>query len=450
MSSAKQIRSPSDIDAASLFIPRRAVRDEDEFFSGRRDYIVKAVSELKVAGTSLALYGERGVGKTSIGWQIYSILRRKSSLPKRWKIRNLENPGSFECFWIECKESMVSIEGVMLSLLLPSDPGGTFADRFPSLFDDERQKEFSKKFKIDLKAIGGELAVTDKRAAGRSRKAAAELEKRQAIRHMFAEALRIIKEESKKDRIAIFIDEVDVLDNRGGLASLIKESNGTSYVAIGIARSQASLIGIEDRREGNQQNGREQHLSAIRKLASLPHIPGLRCGEIGWIFDRAQEETSAKLRFSDAFRKRAIALCRGFPWIAQAIGYSAANACILQATELPVVVDEGHCKFSVDELVSAARDDEPYATLRDLLIGDENARISILEGLSGFADRWVSMDSLKKALPNELGTHFKANINHLVEKLGLLSFSPDKRRVAFCDPIAERLVQLQLEAQEMR
>ena len=62
-----------DFTASRVFSPAAPIREKD-VFAGRRDEIRAAIDAINQAGQHAAIYGERGVGKTSLANVIHEFI----------------------------------------------------------------------------------------------------------------------------------------------------------------------------------------------------------------------------------------------------------------------------------------------------------------------------------------------------------------------------------------
>lgn len=148
-----------NIPINKLFLPSKAIRTENsEVFVGRQDVISEAIEAVSIAGSTLLIYGERGIGKTSFAWQISNILSGQNNIIGNNKVFKSDPAfNSYYTVWLECKEYMYNIEGVILHLLnndihFENELEKNLFNLFPEVFKNENIKNVIKETStIDLK-----------------------------------------------------------------------------------------------------------------------------------------------------------------------------------------------------------------------------------------------------------------------------------------------------------
>ena len=425
------------IDPNLLFVPSKAIRKEKEFFAGRRDLILEALDEFETPGRSLVVYGERGVGKTSVAWQIYELASGDATLMRHWGIQDSPPQLDHKCVWLQCERNMGSIEGALLRLFLKSPDGVTFFDRFPRVF--RRKKIFEslkQKYKIDLKVIGAELEALSKGVRTPNELSSELLDKEASIRALFNEVLAEIKDDDEysESEIVIFFDEVDVLPVKRGIGSLIKETNSARFVVVGVFDNLEDVI--------------EDHPSVVRKIARCV-VPGLTNDEIDWIYNRAEGVYEGQLEFDQDFRSMVLNKAHGFPWLVQSFGHAGVKNALKsgRAKSGKLVVSKEHLHTSIDQLIQPRKEERTYASLREILESDKVAKHQVLRIAAATTGR-VTLDEIRDQVDGTMKRWVEDNVDDLV-KLGILK-KDSQQRLRFEDPIARIIVQLHFEAVESK
>lgn len=426
-----------NIDVDSLFFPAQAIKSEKSFFAGRRTLLQDAVKAANTPGVSIVLYGERGIGKTSAAWQLYDLLQGDKTLYKLWNTKPIELRYKFKCVWVKCKEYMSSTEDILLKLLMPSTERSTFYDVFPNVFENERFLESIKfKFKVDLKFVGTEVENFEKAKDNFYEQAKLLLDKKAAIHSIFEEVLLEIKRQDPESEVIIFVDEIDRIQEKKGLGSIIKDTDHAKFVFIGIAESLNSLIA--------------DHKSIARKLGtSAFNMDGLTESDIHWIFTKVQRMFPNKIIFSEEFISQVVEKSGGYPYPVQIFGHLGLTHAIETSVDIPYIVTKEHFEFIIKKFLSFQEGYEEYSNLIAILNGDSTFKREVLHIIANNPNKWTSFSYIKERLPVGIRRFFNNNINNLLEKDAILKYrQEDKQQVRFNDPIAKIISMLHKQEME--
>lgn len=162
----------------SIFTPQIAIRNNSKYFVGRENDLKKLFDHVGIPGNNVIIYGERGVGKTSLGFQ----------LKRRLEEINIKTK------WFEATSFIKNLDGVLYSILDELDiliKKGLSTSSLMKVF----QKEVQKKYELN-----------------------------------------------SDNEVIIFIDEFDRIPDKSGFASLIKTIRIARFVIIGVADNYKELI----------------------------------------------------------------------------------------------------------------------------------------------------------------------------------------------------------------
>jgi len=378
----------------NIFSPSQAIRSSgSKTFSGRVCEVVDALDKLNDKGSSLIVIGDRGIGKTSFGAQLYNLLSGDHTFLTRIGQQTSFDKKTLFCVWLECQQRMLSLEGALLQLLLSTTPVGGFGKSFYELFPDifkedevlasiEALKDLSSRFLVEQEELQEssdmELKIRVKEAKN---KIFATFE---LVTH------RIKKRHPSKD-LMIFFDEFDRIDNKTGIGELIKSSNHARYVIIGIADTLEEIL--------------QDHLSVERKAREV-QLPSLKPSEIDEFFTKCEEEVSDRIKFSSGFRKHVKKYCSGFPFLIQDIG----NQAFIHVTKSGnftkkgvSVIDRGVFEISFQKLLQQDRFRSKTRVLYDALKQERDARFEVLKAVAKSEDKWVSSKQVSRNLPDKIG-----------------------------------------------
>lgn len=288
--------------------------DLPDFFKGREEDIARLSSELNMPGRHVAIYGERGVGKSSLAQLAYHFARFQQE----------------SAYFVKC-EATSTYESIFGQFL--SEAGMTF---LPNGVESESQASASA-------AIGG-LGVGGSRST--------------RMRHHAIEALRSIGPAMLlklfRDRPGLLIldefDRVQDAPTRTRLAETLKHfsdaASKTKIIVVGVAQTLADLIG--------------QHASLTRCLAQLK-LERMKRSDLSEIIRAGEERTMAA--FKAAIAMRIISQSDGFPFYTHLLcRYAAEEAgrVLLKNPEAKVVVDEPEYKLALRRAIFSSE-----GTIRD-------------------------------------------------------------------------------------
>ncbi len=415
------------VDPKKLFFPNKAIRQENkEFFAGRRDLLKKACLSVGRDEFSAVVFGDRGIGKTSFGWQLLELLSGDFDVLKQslqpLDLKEIAELPKFKCIWLQCQSYMENIEGVLLSILKETAKDHSLSSEFPNVYSNKKVKDtIQRKYKIDLGVISAEfLFAKDKeQEEHRSHKT--------VIQDLFKEVLGFCKESNQNQPIIIFIDEFESLPDRIGVGQLIKTMEDARFVIIGIADNIDEII--------------KDHESANRKLAdSKIKIPRLSTTEINFIFDKAELEAKGDIVFDSAFREAAVFKSYGYPFLVQQFGFFALRAVLdARLSQVPIVIGVEYLKEAIDRLFKDKSESVLYRKLIENLQGNAQAKKEILKVVADHPD-YISIEDIRNKISGRLKRFVAPNIDNLITDKILRRTEND--RIRFTDPEARILVQL--------
>lgn len=302
------------------FQPFQSIRAEDgSRFIGRRDAVVRITAQLQGSGGALAVVGDRGVGKTSLGWRLFEILSGDRTWLKKNNISIPKNLREFTTVWVECTPAHENLLGLILAILKPreddiSSQNMSLSEEFLDALADSKvservdeiidpaeaqafkerlrqsyEDEFSEKLKPFIESI-----VTDKNA----------------LYALFREVISKVAEKTQK-KIFIFLDEMDRLPDKTGVGDFIKTGRDVRFCSIGVSKDINEFI--------------LDHPSSERKIITYLVQP-LSANEVAEIFALANKRLTKdgfRVEFDGQYIDLASRYSGGFPYFAQRLGYEA-------------------------------------------------------------------------------------------------------------------------------
>lgn len=420
------IGKPLRIDPRNMFIPKQAIRDElVTYFSGRREELGKVLDMAAVPGSAVIVFGERGIGKTSLGWQAFRILSGERDIFRELQISSVLPIRSATCLWLQCSSDMYDVEGMILNLIRisPGRPAGSLAAACPDILIDQAfHDSIQQTYKVDLKLVSAEWKFGGSHLPTDSSK---HLERRSSVHALFRDIMSYVADRNPAKEIIIFLDDVNNLPSRAGLGHLIKNTSAARFFLIARTSPVDELIADEE--------------SVRRKVVgSALEIPSLSEREINWIFDRAEAAYPDRVWISPSFRKRVIDESYGLPWAVQQFGYSAAFARVSTQPELEELrLTDSDFESATGRL---ARDEnQEYGRLLKL-VGDSNTRQAIIRGLTVSPGGSLEEDDFRGIVPRKKWKTIDTHLDALIEGKVLKRDSLD--RVRFYEPITMILAKL--------
>ena len=258
-------------------------------------------------GGFISIYGLRGVGKSSIAFQLARIAEGDRSLPKLLRLESLLPSKGFDFIvhYVRCDGFVTDVPSLLKRIL--------FGDEMnKSLFDltsagDKQLTELKRVLDVEG---GGNLFGIKLGAKGSEEKKYSSYVSDDVIQQFRALLGTIRRDNQKRSGLLILIDEFDTLPNKQGFASLIKacSSEFVKFGVVGIASTTAELI--------------SEHSSIGRQIDSLhvPHMPPL---ELRQILTKAEYVVSKAILFEDEAKSTISSLSEGFPYFTHLLGKEA-------------------------------------------------------------------------------------------------------------------------------
>lgn len=282
--------------------------DLPEFFAGRVKDVQRLEGEISAPGRQIAIFGERGVGKTSLAKLAYFFLKRSEE----------------ETYFVRCERT--------------------------STFDDI--------FADTLASAGIEVVLNGLEAEGEGHGALSlgplSLSRARRVRRTFRKvsAGRQISPRLLLDQFCdrtglIIIDEYDRVQDaptHTRMAELLKQfsdaASRTKIILVGVAETLSQLIG--------------EHESLGRSLAQIK-LERMSTDELAQIITKGEEHLGVS--FHGDIKRRIVCLADGFPYFAHLIGRHAARAAGVQLQQdsaaRPVVAEEEYISGLSDALANA-------------------------------------------------------------------------------------------------
>lgn len=288
-------------------------------FVGRHDLLAKTVAALNTSHGLLAVYGKRGVGKSSLARQIQSMalgdygLLRKAGLSHKIP----EHPRKYLTVFYQCDSGIENAEALLSRLINDQDPEDGLLRLVPD--DGKEVVEFTR---AKGAHAGADLKIVKWGVKGVETTKYAKVvpdDTFQTFRNFIsAIVIHQVKKKFKRDALLIILDEFDVIQDKSKIGSLIKSlsSDTVKFCISGIAKDITSLV--------------DDHVSVERLLedGSLFVRPMPRDEGVA-VIEKAQDLYQNKVLFNSVVTDEIVEVSAGYPYFIQLLG----KACVKKLDE---------------------------------------------------------------------------------------------------------------------
>ncbi|WP_299952456.1 AAA family ATPase [uncultured Modestobacter sp.] len=280
--------------------------DDPERFAGRSKQVRELADSLHAIGSTPLIYGDRGLGKSSLALQLRLIAMGNLELLAHLKAERLALSADdfYLVFYVTCTDATKTFSDLLQALVNSAESvdniASTSGDAATQLIDRTTRK------KLTLKMV--ELESTRKYQTESQRLSYQDLNLEEKLLQL-CELLT----NATGQRVLFIIDELDRMENTAGLASFLKaaSSEDLKFVLVGIADHVTDLLA--------------DHQSLERRLMPVK-VPLMEEAELGQIVLKAQQflqENGIDMAFSQEAILHLAKMAAGFPWFTHVIGQQA-------------------------------------------------------------------------------------------------------------------------------
>lgn len=366
----------SSTSPVDVFTPSNEIYDTERF-AGRSEELQTLSHALASEGSQIVIYGKRGVGKSSLARQLEKLARGHDAVMDRLQHKPAKGH-DFLPIYFRCDDSIRSIPDLLLRLL--NDERG-LAPWVPyKVVEKEEQESLSGK--VDVKVFsmsgGGSDTVKKKREETES-----------DVHSIFDNAVRELSLSGlTKDGVLIIVDEFDRIENKAGLASLMR--------TLGPQKVKFALVGIST----NIQELIRDHESVSRQLADgTVRVPVMPEEEMEEIFTRAENLLDNEYEFERNARKWIINVSRGHPFYVQLIGK---HSLLRALREDKNVISLEIAKTAMEDIAlkeSAPIQESSYKTA----VGNSYPREYVLKEFARQDDEQIYTSNIYERIASDLG-----------------------------------------------
>lgn len=404
------------------------ITDPDRFV-GRATLLSDCIKAINSKLGLIAIYGKRGVGKSSLLRQIQQMALGDYTLAEKTGLKDQipERPRKYLTVYYQCDSMIESSKELLSRLCNDQDEEDGLLRLVPN--EGKEEVEFSRTSEnhghIDLKVL-----QWGAKGIGSSRYARiVEGDIVQTFRNFIASVVsHQVHKRMGRDGLLILLDEFDVLSNKEGIGSLIKSlsSESLKFGICGIADDLSSLV--------------EDHASVGRLLEEgALHVEPMPDEESRSIISTAEQRYKGRVEFDEEVEQEIVKLSQGYPYLTQLFGKECINACnrlktghinneVLQAVKMDVKSGRAFPTLEAD-YQRAIGDSTNRQMLLHLLAeqqgdatfyGQEMGRVSLKESRPDAKD--FDVDHVDQLIPRLIEKRFGPVLRRSGEKQGIYEF----------------------------
>ncbi|HNP62461.1 MAG TPA: AAA family ATPase [Woeseiaceae bacterium] len=294
------------------------IRDPKRFV-GRTELVRSCIKALNSPLGLIAVYGKRGVGKSSLLRQIQQMALGDHTLVQHAGLMHEmpDKPRSYLTVYYSCDTMITTGEQLLSRLCNDQDDEDGLLRLVPN--DGKEIVEFNRTKEV---GVGADLKVVNWGTKGIESSKYARVvpgDTAQTFRNFVNSIVtHQVKKRLHRDAILILLDEFDVIKHKTDLGSVIK-SMSSPDVKFGICGIGHDLVDLV-----------EDHASVERLLEQgAIHVKPMPHAEALGILERAERLFSDRMRFEDDVKSQIIEISEGYPYFVQLIG----KECVTKANE---------------------------------------------------------------------------------------------------------------------
>lgn len=409
----------------NAFRPAQEV-DNPRFFAGRAKQVSELTDALHVVGSTPLIFGDRGLGKTSLAIQMKHIAEGEIELLGALGLRDRAFSEDQRChaLLVTCTDETRNFDGLIQRLINAAEKVDLSSKK--PIYKPRHVAKRTTSFTVWLKFIS-KTDTTEfiPKEARPSYQDFSPTEKLQYLIDCIAETSR--------QPVVFIIDEIDLLEDTRGLASFIKATSGkrAKFVLVGIASDFGNLLA--------------DHQSIGRSLVGV-RVPLMDQEELHQIIDNAQDYLNyynIPITFGYSARAHIVRSAEGFPWLAHVIG----EASLLKASAA------GHDEVTGNDVLDAIyelpsnRFGQQFSDTYSRIVRASPQRETVLRAFADWFSDDIPTTEIYRVLKADLGvanpSSYKAELAS--PKFGPVIYTPVGRRrgdVRFADPIFKVYIRL--------
>ena len=298
------------------FSPARSIQSPN-LFVGRIQEIKDCASALLNEASFIVIYGQRGVGKSSIGHQLKLIAEGDLTLARMFAFDQLIPKNGFNdlVLYFQCDKFINDIPNLITRIMFGDDIN-------PSIFSltktgNRKIEDFKKSIEGNLSINIAGIKVGSKGGTNKSYST----EHSEDIIQKFRQFLGLVRKDIqyKYKGLLILVDEFDIIQNKTGWSSIVKacSSDFVRFGIIGIGANISELV--------------KDHESISRQIEAIK-VPLMNIYDLFEILKKAEFLVDHTITFDDDSAHEIISKSEGFPHFTHLLGKEAMLSAFLRSS----------------------------------------------------------------------------------------------------------------------
>ncbi len=376
----------------NAFRPAQEV-DDPSIFAGRAKEVARLTDALHQMGSVPLIYGDRGLGKTSLAFQMMLIALGEVELLSTLRLedRAFNETERYLAIYVTCTDSTRNFDGLLQELIHSAEEADSM-QRQPG-YRARHLAEQTISLAVNLKIL--QRQSTKKFVTEETRPSYEALRPTEKLQHLISDIVNTYRQP-----VLFVIDELDRLQNTRGLASFIKamSSEFVKFALVGIASNIGDLLA--------DHQSLERHLIAVQ-------VPRMNNDELRQIVTNAQaylNRNGQDIQFAYNAASALATYAEGFPWFVHVLGQSALTKAIeahprrrlTGADERSVEVwgiDVDEAKFDI----ATNQFSQQFSDMYSKIVGDSSQREIVLRAFAEWPDVDIPIGEVYSILKSRLG-----------------------------------------------
>lgn len=371
------------INPSLAFTPAQVI-DDPERFAGRQRELQELAEALEIPGGHIMVYGNRGIGKSSLAQQMMLMAQGHATLIDRLSHKPFSD-FDYLPVYIQCDDYITNINDLIVRLLTTQTG---LSDWIPYKI---KQIEASA-------SVGGSINFEVLKLQSKTDAKVTETkpEISSDIMSIFFNALNsIVSAGIAKSGLLIVVDEFDRVSDRSGLASVLKSLDSrVKFALVGVSTNVAELIG--------------EHESVARQFTGgCVKVDPMSKVEISDLFDRAEIALEHEVSFPSETREYISSLAKGHPFLVHLLGRSSTIGALRRNSS---TVDVPDAKNALSEIAIKGTAPIQEGTYKQA-VAHSYTREIVLKEFSIVDDEEIHTTSVYQKIAEKLGMKDPAAIS---------------------------------------